>query len=206
MADLARSHHHVHTDRGTGIEARWSGPDRRGKLPDLPNHRRARLFRLLSNGKSRVGLNGVAPPDHRRLSPGAVHRRHREDIHGDESRFEKLLGGLQLPFVPLDGRDSRISRRETVRVDLALAIARVARSHERHVAIGASHGFVGVIEGARALAGDAAGLPIVVIVEPAKPAVIIHRRIQVHLVASGAKLRSRMNGFRNVCRCGCGLR
>ena len=48
--------------------------------------------------------------------------------------------------------------------------------------------FARVIETAGALAGDAAGLPVVVLVEAAEPAVVIDGLIEVHLVAGGAVL------------------
>ena len=48
---------------------------------------------------------------------------------------------------------------------------------------------------------NAAGLPVVVIVEPAHPAIVVHRHIQMHLVARLSKIPRvcvRMNGFRNL--------
>ena len=58
------------------------------------------------------------------------------------------------------------------------------------MAIGAGLRFGRVIKAARALAADAGGLPVVVIVEAALPAVIVHRHVKMHLVASGAEFRT----------------
>ncbi len=46
-----------------------------------------------------------------------------------------------------------------------------------------------VIERSRALSRNAAGLPIVVLVKAAQPAVLIHGLIEMHFVARGAKFR-----------------
>ena len=65
-----------------------------------------------------------------------------------------------------------------------------------------------IIKRTRALAGNAAGLPVIVLVEAANPAVVIHRHVEMHFVAARAEFRrsaSRMNGFRKVRRCGSGF-
>src|SRR5580698_6324573 len=58
------------------------------------------------------------------------------------------------------------------------------------MAIGAGGSFRRVIKRAGALTGNSAGLPIVVVVETAEPAVIVHRDIQVDLVARRAEFGS----------------
>ena len=168
------------------------------------------LLRFFAHGERGVGLDGVAAAHAWRGLAGVIAcptGRHRENIHGDEARFQELFRGLQLRLVLVGVGDGGVGRGEAVRVHLAVAIAGVVRGDQRHVAIGADLGLGRVVERARALARNAAGLPVVVIVEAAEPAVVVHRHVQVHLVAGGAELgRSRMNGFRKVCLCGSGLR
>ena len=57
------------------------------------------------------------------------------------------------------------------------------------MAIGAHHGVGRVIKGARPLAGNAAGLPIVVLIEAANPAIVIYGHIQMDFMACRAELR-----------------
>ncbi len=78
---------------------------------------------------------------------------------------------------------------KAMRMDEAVDVALIARTSQRHVAIGALRGLGGIVERARALSGDAAGLPVVVIVEAANPAIVIDRHIEMDLVAAGAELR-----------------
>src|SRR5437016_8983927 len=46
-----------------------------------------------------------------------------------------------------------------------------------------------IVKGTRALAGNSAGLPVVVLIEAANPAVMVDRHIQVDFVAGGTKFR-----------------
>ncbi len=46
-----------------------------------------------------------------------------------------------------------------------------------------------IVERPRALARDAGRLPVVVVVEAAEPAIVVHRHVEVHLVADRAELR-----------------
>jgi hypothetical protein len=46
-----------------------------------------------------------------------------------------------------------------------------------------------IVKRASAESGDAAGLPVVVVVEAAHPTVVIHRHVEVNLVAGGAEIR-----------------
>jgi hypothetical protein len=57
------------------------------------------------------------------------------------------------------------------------------------VAIGALRGLWRIVERPSALAGNAAGLPIVVFVEAANPTIVVHRYIEVNFVAGGAEFR-----------------
>ena len=56
------------------------------------------------------------------------------------------------------------------------------------MAIGALLRLGRVVERSRALPGNSAGLPVVVFVEAAEPAVVVHRHIEMHFVARGAEL------------------
>ena len=92
-------------------------------------------------------------------------------------------------MVAVRERHGGVGRREAVRLHLAVARDRIVRGHERHVAVGALLRLGRVIEGARALARHARGLPVVVVVEAAEPAVVVHRHVEVHLVARRAEVR-----------------
>ena len=69
-------------------------------------------------------------------------------------------------------------------VDIAL----ILRWRERHVAIRALGGLGRVIERPRALSGDTAGLPVIVFVEAANPAIVIYRYIKMDFVTTGTEL------------------
>ena len=55
------------------------------------------------------------------------------------------------------------------------------------MAVRAIAGLLRVVERSRALAGHAAGLPVVVLVEASEPAILIDRNIQMNFVACRAK-------------------
>ncbi len=59
----------------------------------------------------------------------------------------------------------------------------------RHVAIGALLRLGRIVKRARPLPGDAAGLPVVILVETTDPPIVIDRHILMHLVADGTELR-----------------
>ena len=85
--------------------------------------------------------------------------------------------------------------------------AGVVGRHQRHVAVDAVLGLGRVVERAGAEAGDAARLPVVVLVEAADPAVVVDRLVEVDLVAGGAERRRvtpRKKGLMKVRRCGSG--
>ena len=87
----------------------------------------------------------------------------------------------------IDRRDRGVGGGEAVRMNHAVAIAGVVRRDLGHVAIGAIGSFGRVVKRARALAGDSAGLPVVVVVEASDPAVVIDGLIEMDFVAGGAE-------------------
>src|SRR5690348_7660157 len=62
------------------------------------------------------------------------------------------------------------------------------RIHKRHMTICARTRLCRVVERARTLTRYAAGLPVVIFVESAEPAILVHRDIEMHLVACRAKV------------------
>ena len=103
--------------------------------------------------------------------------------------LQKLLDGLQLRLILIDVGHGRIGGGKAVRVNHAVAVARIVEGTSGMWQSAQPSDLSRVVERARALAGNAAGLPVVVIVEAAHPAVVVHRHIQVHLVARRAELR-----------------
>ena len=73
-------------------------------------------------------------------------------------------------------------------MELTVRVARFMRRLKRHVAIRAGAALRGIVERASALAGDAAGLPVVVIVEAAEPAEVVYRYVEMHFVTRGTEL------------------
>ena len=189
VADLARAHHYVYAGRAPRIQRAARDADRGGHLADFANHRRGILFRLFADGERGHGLYGFAAPFHGGLARVVVCRRHGEDVHRDEAGFQKLLGGVQLRGVLIGVRHGHIRRGKAMRMDLALAVARILRCDQRHVAIRAGRRLRRIVKRSRALSRHAARLPVVVIVEAAHPAVAVDRDVQVNLVAGGAILR-----------------
>ena len=88
----------------------------------------------------------------------------------------------------IDGRDCGVGGGEAMRMNHATAIARIVRGDLRHVAIGAGGGFGRIVKRPRALARDSAGLPVIVIVKSAQPAVVIDGLIEMDFVARRAEL------------------
>ena len=212
VADLAGAHDDVDARGRAGLERRRRLVERRRDLADVADHHRAALLGLLAHREGGVDLrSGV-------LRSGAAHHRRLPfaSSTGETAKmstvmkpdFRNFSVGVHLRLVLVDEGDRRVGGREAVRVDLAVAVAGILRGDQRHVAVGAGLRLGRIVERARALARDAARLPVVVVVEAAEPAVVVHRHVEVHLVAGRAELRrcSRMNGFMNVLRCGSGLR
>ena len=76
-----------------------------------------------------------------------------------------------------------------MRMHQSFDVASVVRRHLGHVAVRAIHGRLRIVERARALSRNSAGLPVIVFIEAANPAIAIHRDIQVHLVTGRTELR-----------------
>src|SRR5579864_2818428 len=74
-------------------------------------------------------------------------------------------------------------------MDATVDVALIARSSQRHVAIGALRRLSRIIKRPCALPGNAAGLPVVILVEATNPTVVIDRRVEMDLVATGAEFR-----------------
>src|SRR5258708_9274934 len=105
-----------------------------------------------------------------------------EDGHAEIAVRQKLLADIELCSVLIDRGQRGVRPGEAVRMDVTCVIAIILRRNPRHVAIHAFLRMVGVIEGASALPGDAACLPVVVLVEAANPTVAVHRHIEVTFV------------------------
>ncbi len=88
-----------------------------------------------------------------------------------------MFGELELRLVLIRDGYRGVRSGEAVRMHEAVHIGIIARGHLRHVAIGAIHGRFRIVESARALPGNAAGLPVVIFIKAANPAVTIHRNI-----------------------------
>src|SRR5690348_12618 len=112
-----------------------------------------------------------------------------ENIHAQLLVLEECFRKFVLRFVPVGRGHGGIRTRKTMRMHETVDVAIILGWRHRHVAVGAVHGALRIIKGARALAGDAAGLPVIVLVEAANPAVTVHGNVEMHLMAGRAKLR-----------------
>ena len=190
MAHVERPHHHVHPHRipaphgGSNLvqgrhHLEWRGGDH---APGSEG------FRLLAHRKGAGELQAGAGPA-RRL--GRLHRiaqGHGENVDADLLVLKEVDGGLKLLPVLVGQGHGRIGAGEPVGVDLAVDVPQVVGIHQGHVAVHALAGLGRVIEGPGPLAGNAAGLPVVVVVESPQPAIVVHRKIQMDLVAARAEL------------------
>ena len=70
----------------------------------------------------------------------------------------------------------------------AVDIALILRWREWHVAIGALGRLGRVVERAGALSRNTAGLPVIVLVEAANPAIVVHWDIKMDFVTAGTEL------------------
>src|ERR1019366_4188868 len=91
--------------------------------------------------------------------------RKRKNVHRKSSAGQEIFGGLQLRGIFVGRGQRGVGGGETVGVHFAGNVPHVVGGFERHVAIGALLRLRGVIERARALSGNAAGLPVVVLIE-----------------------------------------
>ena len=140
---------------------------------------------LLSSPTAKV-VDEIAARQHRAAGP-RERRADGEDVHGD-CVLQERFGGLQLIGVFIRRRQRRVGRGEAVGADDAVLVAEVVRGDLRHVAVDAALRLGRVVERARAHARDAAGLPVVVVVEAADPPVAVHRHVEVDLVARRAEV------------------
>src|ERR1700682_2815067 len=116
--------------------------------------------------------------------------RHGENVDREKTALQEVFGQLELPSILIDRRYRRVRSRETMRMDEAIDIPAITGSLPRHVTIGALKWIWRVVERPRALPRHPAGLPVIVFVEAAEPAVIVHRNVEMHFVAGRAKLRN----------------
>ena len=73
-------------------------------------------------------------------------------------------------------------------MNYAGVISEIGRASLGHMAIRASLGVRWIVERPSSIAGDSASLPVVVLVEAARPTVVIHGEIEMDFVACGTKL------------------
>jgi len=100
------------------------------------------------------------------LFPRARPRRDRRSLFV----LKKLFGETQIaPVLVRDGHCG-VRAGEAMRMHEAVNVAVIVRGNLRHVAIRAIHRRLRVVEGARALPGNAACLPVVILIEAANPA------------------------------------
>ena len=191
VADFFGAYDDVDARRGTGFESGAGLIERRRHLAHLAQEELLRGLRLFANGERSHGLlrifrRGAALHLHAGRFLG---RRGGEDVHTDEARLQEALHRFQLGLILIGRGHGRVRRGETMAVDHAVARRRIRRGHERHMAAAAGQRLFGIVERTRALAGDAGGLPVVVLVEAAHPAIVVHRHVEVHLVTRRAELR-----------------
>ncbi len=191
MPDLASPHHGVHTHARAGLEGHARTLDRRGHLPNFAHQDLSALFALFANGhRRRQRRPAFAATLHFRLSLRRLDRGRRENVHRDKSGLQERFDGLHLLLILIRRRNGRIRCGKAMVVDHPFPVARILRRHERHVAIGAGLRFLRIVEAACTVTRNPRRLPVVVVVEPAQPAVIVHRLVEMHLVAGRAELGS----------------
>ena len=110
-------------------------------------------------------------------------RRDAEDVHRQDSVLQELRYRIQLLRILVRGRQRRVRSRKSVGMHFSVYVAEIGRIQQRHVAIHATCAFRRIVEGASAHAGDATGLPRVVVIETAHPSIAVDVRIQMHFVA-----------------------
>ena len=208
VADPAGPHHDLEPRGVAAPQRRVHLVERGHHLGRLADEARggAEAHRLLSRRERRAQAR-LAASDRAPLPPLGLPRHQAEHVDRHRPRLQEGLGDLQLLLVAVDEGERGVGPREAVRVDLAVPGGGVLRGDERHVAVGAALGLRRVVEGAGSLPGDAGGLPVVVLVEAADPAVGVHRHVEVDLVARGAELRGlvRVEALQERARVGAGV-
>ena len=76
-----------------------------------------------------------------------------------------------------------------MRVHESVDVARILGSLRGHMAIGALLRLGRIVERSSTLPGNTARLPVVILVKAAEPAIVIHRHVEMHLMARRAELR-----------------
>ena len=173
--------------------------DPRAHAIERPEHLRRRLQHRLRGAEIAATLRprrnvlascGSAAAAHGRPDRRARRPRTRPKTSTvDLTVAQELLHCLELRRIAVDERHRRVRRRKAMRPHHPVLRRRIVRGHERHVAVGALLRLRRVVERSRALARDAGGLPVVVVVEAAEPAIGVDRHVEVHLVARRAELR-----------------
>ena len=184
MPDLFRSYHDIHSYRIPATDNRLNTAQRRCNWHDLSLAARSDLrFRFFAHCKRRRKLRLA----HRARLHLRSCRRKRENIHAQNFVFQKIFRNLQLLRILIRHRQRRIRSREAMRVHESVYVSEIIRTHQRHVAISALRRLRGIIKRPCPLPRDSASLPVVIFIEAAEPAVVIHRHIQMHLVAARTK-------------------
>ncbi len=102
--------------------------------------------------------------------------------------LKKLDNGPQLFLVLVGYGKCRVCPRKAMTMHLSVDVCLVLRGHQGHMAIDAFHRFWRIIETSRSLSRNATGLPGVILVKAPEPAIVVHRNIEVNLVAARAVL------------------
>src|SRR5690348_883138 len=185
VAQLLGAHDHIYPHRITTTNYRLYPVQRSGDRPDFPTlpGRDFRL-RLLANRKSR----GKLSLSDRRFLLRAI-RRKGEDVDRHYPVLQEILDCLELLEILISRGHRRVRRGKAMGVYIPVDIAHVFRLRERHVAVGTLRRLRWGIKGARAFTRNAAGLPVVILVEASDPAIAVDGHVQVDLAACRTESR-----------------
>ena len=192
VTDVAGAHHHLDAHR-------FAAPHGRRRQVEGRNH--LRRFRPAGQAPPRPELQRLFADRERARQRGLGPRRARrrrgrrfgragdaEHVYRHLPGPQEVLHGLELLGVAVHERQGRVGAGEAVRPHEAVARGRVVGPHQGHVARAARLRRLGVVERPRTLSRHPRRLPVVVLVEPAHPAVVVDRHVEVHLVARRAEL------------------
>ena len=180
MADLLRPNDHVDTNGFAAPQGRlyfiqWRGHRRNftvGVCRDLA----LRFFSYCKRGgKLRLGSHAEFR--------GSLRRRQSKNVDRQGTILQEVFSQLELRSILIGRRNRGVGARKTMGMHESMNVAGIVRSLQRHVTIRALRRFRRIVKRARALSRHPASLPIVIFVEAAKPPVVIHRHIEMHLVA-----------------------
>ncbi|MBP1607688.1 MAG: hypothetical protein H6Q08_3062 [Acidobacteria bacterium] len=189
VPDVARSHHHVDTNRLASSHDGIDAIERRDDLARGLEHaaRGPEARRLLAHGE-RARQLGFPSRTRAGLLCSSRAPDQREDVHRYLPAPQKVLRALQLLIVTVHVGQRRVGGDEAVRPDPSVPGCRIGGRDERHVTVQALHGCGWIVERSRPLARHTRRLPVVVVVEAANPPVAVHGHVEVHLVARGAEV------------------